>query len=189
MGENPRLNKIKPEEIGKSMDELKALFGDGTIDYATFESKLTESGISLANLASGQYVAKGKFDKLQNDFAKYKAENDVSKYADYDQVVAERDSLKAEKEEAALATQVAAAGVNEKFRKFVLAEVKANVTKDRDFKTCLENYIKDNPQFTEQEKNGGFFSKGSSTVDLKGNETAEKNTNKKMNEILRGVRK
>ena len=88
-----------------------------------------------------------KRDGQKADFDKYKAENDISKYADYDDIVKERNLLKAEKEEAALVSEVAAAGVAEPFRKFVLSEVRGNVTEQKPFKQALEEYLKDNEQY------------------------------------------
>ena len=67
------------------MDELQELFGEESLSYADFTAKLNEKGIKLANIKAGGYVDKGKYDKLAGEYAKYKQENDVSKYADYEQ--------------------------------------------------------------------------------------------------------
>ena len=61
------------------MDELQELFGDEALNYADFSAKLSEKGIKLANIKAGEYVDKGKYDKLAGEYAKYKQENDVSK--------------------------------------------------------------------------------------------------------------
>lgn len=167
------------------MDELKTLFGEDSLDYATFESKLTESGINLANLASGGYVAKSKFEKLQSDFAKYKTENDISKYADYESIKSELETLKTEKIEREFLDKVVKSGVTEKFQKFVLSEVKPLVTEQKDFDACLKDYLTNNKQFTEAEKQKGFFQKGSSSTNLHGGEPSTKDLGKKINEILR----
>lgn len=171
------------------MEELKALFGEESLDYATFESKLAESGLKLANLAGGGYVAADKYSKLQRDFDKYKAENDVSKYSDYEAIKAERDTLVAEKAENALTAQVVAAGVGEKFRKFVTAEVKGLVTKEKDFVACLSEYLKENSQFVEQPDTSGkgFFQRGGSSVDLSGGTKKTQSTSEKMNNFIKGV--
>lgn len=185
VGVNPRLSKIS--NLGVVMDELKELFGDETLDYATFEQKIGEKGIKLANLKAGGYIDKAKYDKLAGEFTKYKTDNDISKYADYDAIKQELETLKAEKQEAELLKVITEAKVSEKFRKFVLSEVKPLVTEKKDFKSCLSDYIKDNPQFLEN--NQGVFQK-SSQVDIdSGAGGSDKSTNKKMNEILRGVRK
>lgn len=169
------------------MDELKELFGEESLDYATFEQKLGEKGIKLANLKAGGYIDKAKYDKLAGDFTKYKTDNDVSKYADYDAIKQELETLKAEKAEAELMKDVAAAKVGDKFQKFVLSEVKPLVTDKKDFKACLADYLKDNPQFLED--NQGVFKRGSQVILEGGAGGGDKSTNKKMNDILRGVRK
>lgn len=168
------------------MDELKTLFGSDSLDYATFEQKLGEAGINLANLAGGGYVAKGKYDKLAGEYAKYKADNDPSKYADYDSIKAERDTLKAEKAERELSAKVTAAGVGERFTKFVMSEVSALVTDKKDFDTALKEYLAANPQFAEQEQPRGFFSRGSTAPNMQGGDEGKKTINQKMNNLLRG---
>ena len=139
------------------MDELQELFGDGTLSYADFSAKLNEHGIKLANIKAGGYVDKGKYDKLAGEYAKYKQENDVSKYADYDAIKTELETLKAEKADAELAKEVAAANVDVKFQKFVMAEVKPLVTDKKDFKSCLADYLKENPQFVVNSQRQGVF--------------------------------
>ena len=48
------------------MDFLKSIFGDKSLTYAELEAALKDSKtIKLANLASGQYVDKEKFDKAE----------------------------------------------------------------------------------------------------------------------------
>ena len=48
------------------MEFLKSIFGDKPLTYAELEAKLKENKeIKLANLASGQYVDKDKFDKAE----------------------------------------------------------------------------------------------------------------------------
>lgn len=172
------------------MEELKTLFGEESLDYATFEHKLNESGIKLANLKSGGYVDKAKYDKLNSDFAKYKTDNDPAKYADYDVIKSELETLKAEKAEAELLRAVATAKVNKKFSKFVVSEVKPLVTDDKDFNTCLTEYLKQNPQFVENQNNGGnqgFFAKGDSSLNLDGKSTQSKSISDKMNKMIKGA--
>lgn len=170
------------------MEELKALFEDGAIDYDTFEQKLAESGLKLANLSGGGYVDINKYAKLKQQFDEYKTQNDVSQYADYDDLKAEIEMLKAEKLEASQLHDLASAGVDEKFRKFVLAEVRPLVNENTDFKTALEGYLKENNQFVTAARAGGVFRMGSQ-LDLKGGAGVPKNTSEKMNRILRGESK
>ena len=171
------------------MDELQELFGDEALNYADFSAKLSEKGIKLANIKAGGYVDKAKFDKLSAEFSKFKQDNDVSKYADYDNIKTELEQLKAEKADAELAKEVEAAGIDSKFRKFVMTEVKALVTEKKDFKTCLDEYVKENPQFVVNPQRQNVFQKGSQANFESGEKSSVSPTNKKMNEILRGVRK
>ena len=170
------------------MDELQELFGNEALNYADFSAKLSEKGIKLANIKAGGYVDKAKFDKLSAEFSKFKQDNDVSKYADYDTIKTELEQLKAEKADAELAKEVAAANVDVKFQKFVMSEVKPLVTQQKDFKTCLAEYLKANPQFVVNTQRQGVFQKGSQPNFDDGNKGSAPSTNKKMNEILRGVR-
>lgn len=170
------------------MDELQELFGDGALSYADFSAKLNEHGIKLANIKAGGYVDKGKYDKLAGEYAKYKQENDVSKYADYDAIKTELETLKAEKADAELAKEVAAANVDVKFQKFVMSEVKPLVTDKKDFKACLADYLKENPQFVVNSQRQGVFQKSSQPNFDDSNKGGAPSTNKKMNEILRGAR-
>ena len=170
------------------MDELQELFGEEALNYADFTAKLSEKGIKLANIKAGGYVDKGKYDKLAGEYAKYKQENDVSKYADYDTLKEELEKLKAEKEEAEFVAKVAEAKVDAKFQKFVVAEVKPLVSDKKDFKTCLDEYLKENPQFVENVQRRGVIRSGSQVSLDEGSGAGAKNINQKMNDFIRGAR-
>lgn len=167
------------------MEELRQLFGDGSISFDEFTKKLGETGIKLADLSKGEYIGKGKYDKLSSDFEKYKKDNDVSKYADYDQIKQECETLKQEKAENEMMSAIVSKGVSEKFRKFVLSEVKGKVTEDKKFDKALEEYLAENEEFVEGKN--PFFVKGSSSVDVSGkSKGGQADENKKMNDFLRG---
>ena len=170
------------------MDELQELFGEESLSYADFTAKLNEHGIKLANIKAGGYVDKGKYDKLAGEYAKYKQENDVSKYADYDTLKEELEKLKAEKEEAEYVAKVAEAKVDAKFQKFVVSEVKPLVSDKKDFKTCLDEYLKENPQFVENVQRRGVIRSGSQVSLDEGSGAGVKNINQKMNDFIRGAR-
>ena len=52
------------------MEFLKSIFGDAALTYDQLAEKLKGSAdVKLANLASGQYVDKGKFDAAQTELA------------------------------------------------------------------------------------------------------------------------
>lgn len=170
------------------MDELQELFGEESLSYADFTAKLNEKGIKLANIRAGGYVDKGKYDKLAGEYAKYKQENDVSKYADYNTLKAELEKLKAEKEEAEYVAKVAEAKVDARFQKFVVSEVKPLVSDKKDFKTCLDEYLKENPQFVENVQRRGVIRSGSQVSLDEGSGAGAKNINQKMNDFIRGAR-
>ena len=170
------------------MDELQELFGEESLSYADFTARLNEHGIKLANIKAGGYVDKGKYDKLAGEYAKYKQENDVSKYADYDTLKEELEKLKAEKEEAEYVAKVAEAKVDAKFQKFVVSEVKPLVSDKKDFKTCLDEYLKENPQFVENVQRRGVIRSGSQVSLDEGSGAGAKNINQKMNDFIRGAR-
>ena len=170
------------------MDELQELFGEESLSYADFTARLSERGIKLANVRAGGYVDKGKYDKLAGEYAKYKQENDVSKYDDYDTLKAELEKLKAEKEEAEYMANVAEARVDARFQKFVVSEVKPLVSDKKDFKTCLGEYLKENPQFVENAQRRGVIRSGSQVSLDEGSGAGAKNINQKMNDFIRGAR-
>ena len=169
------------------MNELKELFGEESLDYATFEQKIAEKGWDLRNFDGKKYIDRDTYSKLQRNFDKYKEENNPEKYADYDAIKAELEQLRQEKADAELAGQVAAAHVAEKFRKFVTSEVKALVTDKKAFKECLDEYLKENQQFVEQaEKPQSFFSRGNSSLDVSGvGAGAPKTTSQTMDNFIR----
>lgn len=161
------------------MEELRELFGEESLDFATFEQKLGEKGIKLANIKAGGYVDKNKHEKLVADF---------NKFADYDDIKAENEQLKAEKIDAQYAQEIAGANVDAKFQKFVMAEVKGLVTDKKDFKACLADYLKENPQFVVNAQTRNVFQRSSQGDMTQGSSTA-KTTNQKMNELFRSSRK
>ena len=131
------------------MEELKDIFGEESLSFADFVAKVSEKGMKLVNLKAGGYVDKNKFDSLRTEFDKYKTEHaaDGEKYADYDALKAEVESLRSEKAENELGATVLAAGVDERFKKFVVSEVKPLVTEEKDFAAALKDYITENAQF------------------------------------------
>lgn len=173
------------------MEELKSLFGDGSLSYEQFEQKLGEVGetVKLANLKTGNYVDKDKYAKAENQVnewkTKYEALSESTK--GYNELQANYDNLKAEHE--ALQNKVAtsekmnlinASNVNPKFAKFVLSEVDGLVNDKKDFKTALDEYLKDNAEFVNGNK--------STFVDLQNGGGITKTANQKMNDFIRSKR-
>lgn len=176
------------------MEELKGFFGEngtGSITYDQFNEALTKSGMKLVDINKGGYVDKGKYDRLDGEYKKFKSENNIEeamkKYADYDQIKEELSGYKAREEEAKLLKEVKDAGIDDKFARFVLSEVKAKATaENKDFKKCLEAYAKENVQFRSQSQK--VFTMGSSAP-IGDKEAESKGINEKMNEMFRGFRK
>lgn len=148
--------------------ELKELFGEESLNYDAFMEKVTANGIKLADLFEGECVSKDKYTKLQGDFDKFKTDNDISKYADYDDIKTALETLKAEKETNTLLEAITGAGVDKRYAKYVLSEVRPLVTADKDFTTCLNEYVAENEQFKTVPKSNPVTVVNSG-VDLNGN--------------------
>lgn len=169
------------------MEELKSLFGDGSLSYEEFEQKLGEAkDIKLANLKSGNYVDKAKYDKLEkgyNDYlSKYGAMQETTKdyetlKANLDEITTKYNELLTKQDEAQKLAEVENANVLPKFAKFVYSEVNGLVNDGKDFKTALSEYLKDNAQFLKAGQ--GTF------VNLQNGNGGTKSDNDKFNEQLR----
>lgn len=172
-------------------DGLKQFFGeDGTtaITYEQLSQGIASKGIKLADLSLGGYVAKDKFDEQTRKFNDYKTKNDISKYADYDAIKAELETLKTEKADRELIEKLSAKKVKPEFQKFVLSEVKANVTEQVDFDKAMEAYLKENAQYIAIEDDGKKKIFKNSSVQLDGGAGENKGINQKMNSLFRSVR-
>lgn len=169
------------------MEELKALFGEGSLSYDEFEQKLGEAGetIKLANLKSGAYVDKAKFEKLEKGLedykTKYSALEESTKGFDelksqFDDVSTKYNELLGKQEVAEKMDKIKGANVNDKFAKFVYNEVNALVSDEKDFQTVLSEYLKENSQ---------FINSKSTYVDLQNGGATVKSANEKMNDFIR----
>ncbi|MBR5202927.1 MAG: hypothetical protein IKW45_06650 [Clostridia bacterium] len=168
---------------------LKQFFGeDGNtaITYEQLSKGIAEKGIKLADLSLGEYVSKNKFDEQTRKFNDYKAKNDVSKYADYDTIKAELETLKAEKLDREMLQKLSGKKVREEFQRFVLSEIKSKVNENTPFEKAMDDYLKENAQYLAQEEKQPFFK--SSSVPLQGGAGENKDTNQKMNALFRQVR-
>lgn len=171
---------------------LKQFFGeDGNtaITYEQLSKGIAEKGIKLADLSLGGYVDKNKFDDQVRKFNDYKAKNDVSKYADYDTLKAELETLKTEKADRELIEKLSGKKVKPEFQKFVLSEIKSKVTEQLPFDKAMEEYLKENKQYIATEENGKQTFFKSSSVPLENGAGENKNINQKMNALFRGARK
>ena len=172
------------------MEELRQFFGEdgkGTISFEQLSQGLASKGMKLADLSLGGYVAKDKFDDQVRKFNDYKAKNDISKYADYDSIKTELETLKTEKADMELMKQLSAKNVKPEFQKFVLNEIKGNVTEQVTFEKAMEDYLKANSQYIAKEEGKPTFFK-STSAPLENGAGESKNTNQKMNALFRSVR-
>ena len=168
---------------------LKQFFGeDGNtaITYEQLSKGIAEKGIKLADLSLGGYVDKNKFDDQVRKFNDYKAKNDVSKYADYEDIKTELETLKTEKADRELIEKLSSKKVKPEFQKFVLSEIKSKVTEQLPFDKAMEEYLKENAQYIGEEEKKKVFK--NSSVQLEGGSGENKNINQKMNTLFRSVR-
>ena len=168
-------------------DGLKQFFGedgDTAITYEQLVKGITEKGIKLADLSLGGYVSKDKFDEQVRKFNDYKTKNDVSKYADYDQMKQELESLKVEKADREMLEKLSTKKVKNEFQRFVLSEIKSKVDENTDFDKAMDLYLKENAQYVDkEEKPTPFFRR--SSVPLDNGSGSVKDENQKMNDFLR----
>lgn len=171
------------------MEELKELFGDGSLSYEQFAEKVDGAKLKLVNLESGNYVAKKKYTDAQASADEYKTKYDelFAKVGDYDKIKADFEEintkygeLQAKQEMADKMELVSKANVQPKFAKFVYSEVNALTDDKKDFQTALSEYLKNNAQFI----NGG---KGT-FVDLQNGVGSQKSENAIFNERIRKLR-
>lgn len=171
-------------------DGLRQFFGEDGNTAITHEQLMrgvTEKGIKLADLSLGGYVSKDKYDEQTRKFNEYKTNNDISKYADYDAIKAELETLKTEKADRELMEKLSAQKVKPEFQKFVLAEIKASLGDSNDFDKAMETYLKSNTQYvTAEDKPKAFFKSSSAPLDNGSGEG--KTTNQKMNNLFRSAR-
>lgn len=140
------------------MEELKSLFGDSSLSYDEFTQKLGDAGetIKLANLKSGNYVDKDKYDKIEKSLADYQTKyNDLKESTkDYAELKTNFDDISNKYKDALAKQEVAdkmaiirGANVNPKFERFVYSEVASALTDGQDFQTALDAYLKENKEF------------------------------------------
>lgn len=169
------------------MEELKTLFGDGSLTYDEFSTKLNEGNIKLANLKSGSYVDKAKLDKANSSYndlqTKYNELFESTK--NYEADKKELEAFRAEKVNKDYFDKIAGANIDSKFSKFVLSEIKSSMQENEKFEDALAKYVKENPQYLTTKQ--GVFKFGTTSPNLEGggSPSDNKTINQTMNEILR----
>lgn len=184
----PTFNKIGVVGVNMEFDGLKQFFGeDGStaITYEQLSQGIAQKGIKLADLSLGGYIARDKYDEQTRKFNDYKAKNDVSKYADYEEMKSELAALRAEKADRELTEKLAAKKVKPEFQRFVLSEIKGKVTAEKPFDKAMDEYLKENGQYLVEETSVPFFK--SSSVPLEGAGESG-NAYSRINNQIRGVR-
>lgn len=129
------------------MDNLKNLLGSAYHDGITAEEiNAALSGKKLVDLNSGDYVSKDKYNKAKADLDAL-----TEKTKDYDSLKESNEKYANEKKDADLLKKLKEAGINEKSFKYVKNDLADGTLVDSDdpkaFKTNVEKYLKDNPQF------------------------------------------
>lgn len=143
--------------------DLKELFGEKSLSYSDFEKAISGKGIKLADIASGEYVTKEKYDAQVTVAKDWKTKHsDLSKSVDGDegyktklaQLETERDDYKGKYEtlnEKATnlerSNSLTKLGVEDKFTKFALSEINGMVTDSVDFETASKKWASENAQF------------------------------------------
>ena len=170
------------------MEELKTLFGEGSLSYDEFSQKLNEAGetIKLANLKNGGYVDKSKYDKLEKGLEDYKAkyatlEESTKGYeqlkSQYDDISNKYNDLLGKQDLADKMSLIKKSNVNEDFAEFVYSKVNALTNDKKDFQTALGEYLKEHKQYLTSQK--GTF------VNLESGSTPPKSANEIMNNLIR----
>ena len=175
------------------MEELKTLFGEGSLSYDEFSQKLNEAGetIKLANLKTGGYVDKSKYDKKEKGLEDYKTkyaelEANTKGYEElkgqFEDISNKYNDLLGKQELANKMSMISKSNVSEEFAEFVYSKVNALTDDKKDFQTALDEYLKEHKQYIK-----GAMTKGT-YVNLENGSTPPKSANEKFNENLRKIR-
>lgn len=184
--------------MSDKLEFLKECF-ESEDNFNKFTQKVDELGIKIADLTSGEYIAKKKFDtkvteltNLQtkyNELEKNSQNDDVSKQKieDLEKQLNEANTkyttLNAEHNHYLQKDKVTGAGFKKEFVDFVISEINKNVTDTVDFETAMKGYKAKNPQFTETETK---VFKANSMPNMTGANKGTENNNDIMNALIRG---
>ncbi len=177
------------------LEFLKDCF-DNEDSFKAFTDKVEEKGLKITEISAGDYVSKNKFNdetkkykdmkqkyeelqkSIENDEGSKKQYEDLEKtYKDLEQKYTE---LENEHDRITKRMAITKGGIKEEFADFVYSEIKKKVNEDTDFDTAFKTFKKENPQYnTEATK-----PRQGVNPDLTG--TATDNTNKFMNDLIRG---
>jgi len=175
------------------MEELKSLFGEGSLSYDEFSQKLSEAGetIKLANLKSDKYVDKDRLVKAETDLEAFKEKYNTLKTSadgfekmktEFETMKTDYSNLQTKYNEMERMGMIDKSNVNPKFAKFIYSEVNPLVNEKKDFQTCLDEYLKENSQYLKT-------SQGTYVNLQNGEGHKDASSNKDVNDILRNSRK
>ena len=144
----------------KGVQMLKELLGDAYKEGMTLaEVETALSGKKLVDLATGNYVAKEKYDRLNTEHSDLKTQFDEYKKgtSDFETIKQEYDTLKAEKADNDLRDRLVALGINPKSFKYVKSDINDKALAlgedEKANKSAVEKYLKENPQFANKPSN------------------------------------
>lgn len=131
-------------------DNLKNLMGESYHDGITVEEIETFfNGKKYADLGSGKYVDKAKFDRTEQELTALKEST-----KDYDTLKAENDQFKTEKADNSLKEKLSNLGVDVGAFKYVKSDINDKVLELGDDeaknKEAVEKYLKEHPQFAKK---------------------------------------
>ena len=136
------------------MPDLKELLGDAYKDGMTIdEVNAALKDRKIVDLASGEYVGKGKYDAAvkERDDARKERDDTIAKHKDYDELVKYRDENEAAKTAAALENTLKGYGVKPDMLEFVRYQVESGKIErgkeDKDLEANVKKFLKDNPQY------------------------------------------
>lgn len=122
------------------MEDLKTFMGESYKEGLTLaDVSAFLKGKKYADLNTGNYVSKKKFDDLDRKHAEY-----LESTKDYENLKAENASYKEKERMSTLTKQATAAGIDEQFVRFALSEIDPNA---EDTEKALKDWAKKNPQF------------------------------------------
>lgn len=136
------------------MPDLKELLGDAYKEGMTFdEASAAIKDRKIVDLASGEYVGKGKYDAAikERDDARKERDESISKQKDYDALVKYRDEAEAAKTAAALGEKLKGYGVKPEMVEFIRYQVESGKIErgkdDKDLEANTKKFLQENPQY------------------------------------------
>lgn len=141
------------------MPDLKELLGDAFKDGMTIdEVNAALKDRKIVDLASGEYVGKGKYEAAvkERDDARKERDEANEKHKDYDDLVKYRDEAEAAKKASALEETLKGYGVKPDMLEFVRFQVESGkIERGKDGKALEDNvkkFLKDNPQYASDQQ-------------------------------------